>query len=173
MSLIIKDKIRMLLKGFPTVSDKYNLAGGLLGGSTPVVFGELVKYGSNQSGKGQMYEAITSTVTLAEIAGFVMGTNVKLNEVWPEGQVRVNPGEAFNLALPGTYMAIELDAPTVANIAAGKAVAVFLNTASKYGHLTTTGESGATDLSGVVFTGVYENIGTSASPVYLAEILIK
>ena len=39
--LIIKDKIDMLMKGYPTVSDKYNVAGGVLTGNAAAQFGEL------------------------------------------------------------------------------------------------------------------------------------
>lgn len=169
MGLIIKDKIRQLITGYPTVSDKYNAAGGILESGT-AKFGDLVVNGASTG----YYKVPTATLTLADIAGFVLGTNVKLNETWPEGNVQVNSNEAFNLTLPGTYIAIELDSTaTVSDIAAGKAVAVFLNTALKYGKLTTTGTTDATDLDGVVFTGIYENQGTTAAPKYVAEVLIK
>lgn len=168
MSLIIKDKIAMLMKGFPTVSDKYNITGGTLAGNTPVQFGELVKF----SGTAGYFEAITAQVTVDQIAGFVMGTNVKLNELWPEGQVQVNPGEAFNLVLPGSYMAIEVAADaTEANMAANKKVFVDLTN----GKLTTLDKTSATvvELPGVVFTGTWEDRGTASAHKYLAEILIK
>lgn len=168
MSLIIKDKIAMLMKGFPTVSDKYNLTGGTLAGTKPVQFGELVKFSATKG----YYEAITAQVTIDQIAGFVMGTNVKLNELWPEGQVQVNPGEAFNLTLPGTYMAIEVASDaTEANIAANKKVFVDLTT----GKLTTSDKTSETvvELPNVVFTGTWEDRGTATAHKYLAEILIK
>ena len=163
MSLIIKNKINMLMKGYPTVSDKYNVTGGtLVSGSNPVKFGELVKYSSTKG----YYEAITETTTIDQIAGFVLATNVKLNTKWPEGDVQVEAGEAFNLVLPGSYMAIELEVDAVeANIAANKKVAVKLDT----GKLTTSGITDATDLPNVVFTGTYEKHGN----VFYAEILIK
>lgn len=161
--LIIKDKINMLMKGYPTVSDKYNVAGAtLVASSAPVQFGELVKY----SGTKGYYEAITGTVTLEQIAGFVLATNVKLNTVYPQGGVEVKGGEAFNLVLPGSYLAVELEADAVeANIAAGKKVAVKLAT----GKLTTSGVASATDLPDVVFTGTYEKHGN----VFYAEVLVK
>lgn len=121
--MIIKDKISMLRKGYPTVSDKYNVAGGILqAGSADVPFGELVAYGSQVG----YYKAATSVADVAEIAGIVLATNVKLSGVWPdENQAGlVKPGEAFNLMLDG-YIAIELDdsvetvtAPAVAAVAA-------------------------------------------------------
>lgn len=118
MSLIIKNKIPMFMKGYPTVSDKYNVSGGILTGSTPVKFGELVK----RSGTAGYFEAIASTVTLADIVGFALATNVKLAEEWPARTIQINPGEAFNLLING-FIAIELDAgATIANVAAVAAV---------------------------------------------------
>lgn len=111
--LIIKDKISMLRKGYPTVSDKYNVAGGILQSeSADVPFGELVAYGSQVG----YYKAATSVVAVGDIAGLVLATNVKLSGVWPdENQAGlVKPAEAFNLMLDG-YIAVELedDAETV------------------------------------------------------------
>ena len=172
MGLIIKKSIQKLLKGFPTVSDKYDVQGGLLGGSVAAHFGDVVVYGS---AAGE-YAVPASTISaVGNIAGIVVGTNVKLATTYPAGpsvEVETPVGEAFNLLLKG-YIAVELDAPNTSNIAEGKAVACYLNTASKYGHLTTSGVGGATDVPGWYFTGVYENKGTDASPVYVAEIVIK
>ena len=106
MGLIIgKSGIPMFKVGYPTVSDKYNITGGILAGNTAVKFGDLVKFSSTKG----YYEAITSTVTLANIPGFVLATNVKLATEWPgtDESVKVLPGEAFNLVLPGSYLAIE------------------------------------------------------------------
>lgn len=120
MSLIIKDKIPMFIKGYPTVSDKYNVSGGILAGSTPVKFGELVK----RTGTAGYFEAITSTVSLADIVGFALATNVKLAEEWPARTVQINPGEAFNLLING-FIAVELDADaSIANVPAVAAKAV-------------------------------------------------
>ena len=167
--LIIKDKIKELMTGYPTVSDKYNVAGGVLAGSTAVKFGELVKFSSTKG----YFEAITSSLSdVSDIAGFVLATNVKLNELWPEGNVQVNPGEAFNLLVNG-FMAVELDATADPDyILANKQVHVILAS----GKLTTSDNysSGTVEpLPNVVFTGVYENHGTVGSPKYIAEIYVK
>lgn len=177
MSMIINKKIPMFIKGYPTVSDKYNVAGGTLTGSKPVKFGELVVK-STQTSEGCYFEAVGTTISnVANIAGFVIATNVKLATDWPGTTVEVKPNEAFNLSLPGTYMAIELDHDIVtsqllSNITAGKQVAVYL-TGAKVGQLTYTGASSssvtATDLPDVVFTGLYEEIDGKL----LAEIYIK
>ena len=164
MGLIIgKQGIPMMIVGFPTVSDKYNITGGTLAGTTPVKFGDLVKFSATKG----YYEAITGAVTVDKIAGFVLGTNVKLNELWPEGQVQVNPGEAFNLVLPNSYLAVELDsAAKESEVLANAPVAVVLAT----GKLTSKVVTGtAPALPGVVFTGLVEKHGETL----VAEILVK
>lgn len=162
MGLIIGKKgIPMFIVGFPTVSDKYNITGGVLTGEIPVKFGDLVKFSAEKG----YYEAITGAVTLADIAGFVLGTNVKLNEKWPEGDVHVNPGEAFNLVLPGSYLAIALDTTAVeTGVKANAQVYVIPAT----GKCTTVSASNLA-LPGVVFTGMVEKHGETL----VAEILVK
>lgn len=167
MGLIIGKKIDMLMKGYPTVSDKYNVAGGTLTGDDAVKFGELVKFSDTKG----YYEAITETVTLADIAGFVVATNVKLVDSWgidASNEPLTLPGEAFNLLVSG-FIAIELDSgATEAKILPNTSVAVILAS----GKLTTNDKiAGSTivALPNVVFTGTYEKHGTTI----LAEILVK
>ena len=164
MGLIIgKSGIPMFKVGYPTVSDKYNITGGILAGNTAVKFGDLVKFSSTKG----YYEAITSTVTLANIAGFVLATNVKLATEWPgtDESVKVLPGEAFNLVLPGSYLAIELDATAVeANVKANAQVYAIPAT----GKCTTVSASNLA-LPGVVFTGMVEKHGDAL----VAEIYVK
>ena len=163
MGLIIKDKIPMFKVGYPAVSDKYNIAGGTLVGTTPAKFGDLVKFSATKG----YFEAITGAVTLADIAGFTLATNVKLSETWPATDVQINPGEAFNLVLPGSYLAIELaTGAREANVIANKPVAVILAT----GKCTTeVASSTAPALPNVVFTGLYEKHGDKI----VAEIYVK
>ena len=163
MGLIIKDKIPMFKVGYPTVSDKYNITGGTLVGTTPAKFGDLVKFSATKG----YFEAITGAVTLADIAGFTLATNVKLSETWPATDVQINPGEAFNLVLPGSYLAIELaTGAREANVIANKPVAVILAT----GKCTTeVASSTVPALPNVVFTGLYEKHGGKI----VAEIYVK
>lgn len=162
MSLIINKSIPMFIVGYPTVSDKYNVTGGLLTGDAPVKFGQLVKF----SGTKGYYEALAGGEAITDIAGFVLATNVKLAQDWPGTTVQVNPGEAFNLVLSNSYLAVELGEDAVEeNITANKAVAIKLAD----GTLTTSGVAAATDLPHVVFTGMYEKHGD----VIVAEILVK
>lgn len=163
MGLIIKDKIPMFKVGYPTVSDKYNITGGTLVGTTPAKFGDLVKFSATKG----YFEAITGAVTLADIAGFTLATNVKLSETWPATDVQINPGEAFNLVLPGSYLAIELaSGAREANIIANKPVAVILATGKCTTEVAT---STAPALPNVVFTGLYEKHGDKI----VAEIYVK
>ena len=167
MGMIIKNQLKKFQVGFPTVSDKYNIAGGTLTGSTAVNFGDLVKFSSTKG----YFEAITSTVTVADIAGFVLGTNVKLALDYPatDASVKVLPGEAFNLVLPNSFLAIELDATAVeADVVANAKAYVILAT----GKITTSTNASAgtiVELPGVVFTGEYELQGTKK----IAEIFVK
>ena len=163
--LIIKDKIQELMKGYPTVSDKYDVAGATLTGNTPVQFGELVKKSAT---KGYFESAASGVADVYELAGFVLATNVKLAENWPGTTVQVNPGEAFNLFVSG-FMAIELDsAATLSEITANSEVCVILangkvTTSDKYN------EGTIELLPNVVFTGTYEEVGGKI----LAEIYLK
>jgi len=118
MGLIIKDKLQALMNGHPTVSDKYNVGGGILTGSTAAKFGSLVKVTATPG----YYEPAAGVSAAIKIAGFIVATNVKLAQEWPGTTVQVNPGEAFNLLING-FIAAELDADaTIANVAAVAAV---------------------------------------------------
>jgi len=164
MGLIIKDRIPMLKKGYPTVSDKYNVTGGILTGDYPAPFGAVVKI------EGQGYfSAVNANNTLsdaAEIGGIVLATNVKMPSDWPANTIQVDINEAFNLFMDG-FIAVELDADaTIANIVPNAPVYV-----TDDGYFTDD-DTSTFAISGV-FTGCYENIGTTANPVYLAEIYVK
>jgi len=162
MGLIIKDKLPMFIVGFPTVSDKYNVTGGLLSGTSPVKFGELLMF----DGSGY-FKKVANASSVSEIAGFVLGTNVKVAEGFATNVVQVNPGEAFNLTLPGSYLAVEVnpvdDTPV---IAPRSQVYVELTTGTLYDGA----DSGAYEaLPGVEFTGAWEKQGSK----FVAEIYVK
>jgi hypothetical protein len=164
MGLIIgKTGIPMFKVGYPTVSDKYNITGGTLAGETAVNFGDLVKFSSIKG----YYEAITGAITLADIAGFVLATNVKLATEWPgtDESVKVLPGEAFNLVLPGSYLAIELDSTAVEDDVKANAQVYAIPATGKC----TTVATSNLALPGVVFTGMVEKHGTKL----VAEIYVK
>ena len=159
MAMIIKDKLQMLMKGFPTVSDKYNVLPAVLDGTDPVNFGDVVVYSTTAG-----YYTKPATITAAtQVAGFVVATNVKLPENYPGTTIQVNPGEAFNLLHSG-YLAVELDSGAVdANVAAGKGVAVLPS-----GKITTAGVSTAIALTNVTFTGTKETVnGKRYAEIYM------
>lgn len=165
MGLIIKDRIPMLKKGYPTVSDKYNVTGGILTGDYPAPFGSVVKI------EGQGYfstvNASNKLTAAGQIGGIVLATNVKMPSDWPANTVQVDINEAFNLFMDG-FVAVELDdGATIANIVPNAPVYV-----TDDGYFTDSSSS-TFALAGAVFTGCIENIGTTASPVYLAEIYVK
>lgn len=157
MGLIIKDKIQMLKRGYPTVSDKYNVQGGINEGTVGIDFGDMVAYGS-QTG---YYKKATTLTNIKEFAGFALATNVKLEDTWGASGAPVFgpttlPGEAFNLFVNG-FIAVTLKSDaTTAEIKEGAKVAVVLATAE----VTTADKIAAStivELPGYTFTGVWEN----------------
>lgn len=106
--MIIKDKISMLRKGYPTVSDKYDVAGGILkSNSADVEFGDVVAYDSVVG----YYKNAAGIAAITEIAGITLATNVKLGGSWPDdgsSATVIKKTEAFNLLMNG-FIAIKLD----------------------------------------------------------------
>ena len=159
MSLIIKDKIKKFIVGYPTVSDKYNVSGAVLTGTQPVEFGDLVGFSATKG----YFEKLTTVSAATDVAGIVLATNVKLNLQWPEGNVQTLPGEAFNLLVNG-FVAVKLDTAAVeANVLANKPVYV-----TPQATLTTEAASNFA-LPNAVFTGEVEKHGNTI----VAEIYIK
>lgn len=167
MSLIIKDKIKKFIVGYPTVSDKYNVSGATLTGTQPAQFGDLVGYSETKG----YFEKLTAVTKAADVAGIVLATNVKLNLTWPEGNINVMPGEAFNLLING-FIAVKLDAAaTEAKVLPNAQVYV-----TPSATLTTEINDGAESnpvanfaLPNVVFTGEVEE----QNGVLIAEIYVK
>lgn len=105
-----KSGIPKLMVGYPTVSDKYDVGPAVLEGSTAVYPGDVVMFGS-ASGS---YKPASSLTEMAEVAGIVLATNVKVPGVYPAplGPVAFQPGEAFGLLVRG-FVAVALDANAV------------------------------------------------------------
>lgn len=111
MSLIIKDKIAQLKKGYPTVSDKYNVQGGINEGPAVLHFGDLIAYGTTTG----HYVKMPTTGTLANLAGILLATNVKLANRYPgdsNAKVETLEGEPFNLLVRGFVAVAIADATT-------------------------------------------------------------
>lgn len=166
MGLIIKDKIQALLKGYPTVSDKYNVQGGVLGGDKIAKFGDVLKF----TGTDGLYEGAAGIAKVEEIAGILLATNAKTPHEYPaENPISVMPGEAVNLMRYG-FVAVPVAAD--AEIAPGKGVAITIAT----GVLTTADKANASTIVAVPgweFTGVLENKGTDEAKDLVAEIVMK
>ena len=154
MGLIIKDKIQSLMVGYPTVSDKYDVEGGLA--NETLRFGDLVVAESVG-----VYKKVDAT----KVDGIVLATNVKLNTSYPadaEGPVTVK-GEAFNVLIKGRVaVALDSDATKEAVV---KGADAKLSAAHK---LSTTGTAIAGNVS-IKFTGFYEMQGTTI----VAEVEVK
>lgn len=165
MNLIIKDKIPMFKRGYPTVSDKYNVAGAVLEGTYPAKFGEVVKLGST-NGYFQAVNASNTVANVNQIGGIVVATNVKLAQEWPGSSVQVNPGEAFNLLVDG-FIAVELaSSVTIGDVKPN--APVYIKATGEFTG-STDGAKLANPLPNTVFTGMYELHGDK----YYAEIYVK
>lgn len=165
MGLIIKNSLRKLLAGYPTVSDKYDIQGGILGGATAAHYGDVLVYGSEQG----EYAVAAAGATAADVKGVVCATNIKLVRQFPGGSNAENAtfevGEALNVCFKG-FIAVALsDSASGFTVAEGDQVYLDTN-----GKLTADNTNAATGtLEGWKFTGVYEIIGTKV----LAEIAIN
>lgn len=112
MGLIIKNKIAQLKKGYPTVSDKYNVQGGIYEGTDALHFGDLLAYGSATG----HYVKLTTEATVDKLAGICLATNVKLANRYPgdsNASVETVKGEAFNLLVRG-FIAVAIKDATAA-----------------------------------------------------------
>lgn len=171
MGLIIKNKLPQLIKGYPTVSDKYNVAGGILDNSSASVgFGDLVAYSSIT---GYYTKAVGTSLPSAGLAGLVVATNVKLLTSWadPTAAVETKPGEAFNLLLDG-YIAglVEITSNTYTNIVPNGQVYYKVGSSAADAIVLADSSVGTAALTGYVFTGVYDVVDATH---VLAEIRVK
>ncbi len=116
MSLIIKDKIAQLKKGYPTVSDKYNVQGGINEGPDALHFGDLIAYGTTTG----HYVKFPAAGDVADLAGILLATNVKLANRYPgdsNAKVETLAGEPFNLLVRGFVAVAVSSAALVAALA--------------------------------------------------------
>lgn len=180
MSLIIKGDITKLKAGYPTVSDKYDVTGGILEGDSNLAYGQLVKFGTATG----YYKAVNGTQTISaatDIAGIRLAVNVKLINTYPgNGQALTYPGEAFDLFFRGA-IAVEVSF-TYTNDTAGSTTnrdAAFAKLQANKPVYTTTAGVFTTDSTAIalpaifsgVITDVVETVGNSTTTVKcLAEI---
>lgn len=102
MGLILNNKIKKLQKGYPTRTAKEQVEGGVVGGDTNVLPGEVVCFGA-QAGEFVAFDETKG------IAGIALATNVKLVTTYPgeSKDAPFCPGEAINLMISG-YIAVAL-----------------------------------------------------------------
>ena len=159
MSLILgKSGIQKLMAGYPTVSDKYDVAPATLESGT-AYNGSVMMHGTAHS----LYKVAASLTDASEVAGVLLATNVKTPTTWPagSGSVATVAGEQFNLIVKG-FVAVELDADAVLTDAL-EGASVYVTAAGK---LTTVPTSNI--LLPWKFTGVTELQGSAK----LAEIVL-
>lgn len=154
-----KSGIPKLMVGYPTVSDKYDVGPAVLEGSTAILPGDVVMYGSASGA----YLPASSLSDFEEVAGIALATNVKVPNQYPApaGPVAFQPGEAFGLLVRG-FVAVALDAGADLDDAT-EGAPVYLTSAGKV----------TTDSSGNIatpwkFMGISELHGT----VMVAEIVL-
>lgn len=118
MSMILNDHIAKLKKGYPTVSDKYDVSGGILGGSAAVEVGTVLAL-TEQSG---VFAPAVAATTVDKIAGIALAPNVKLTDIWSgDRRTMVFPGEAVNLCFNGLF-AVEVGTEVAAAVTPGAQV---------------------------------------------------
>lgn len=163
MGLIIGNKIQKLMTGYPTVSDKYNVAGAINGGTTNIAFGDPVMLiSTSQNSDGYYVKKATSTVTADNFAGFAVATNVKTPLAYPGTTTEFAPGEALGILVNG-YIAVDFGAATENTLLPGKKLYI---TAAGVLSLSATNNID----TGYVLTGVYEDHGTSSAHKFIAEV---
>ena len=118
MGMILNDHIKKLMKGYPTVSDKYDVSGGVLGGNKAVEVGTIMAL-SDEDG---VFVPVAADTKAADLAGIALAPNVKLTDIWSgDKKTLIQPGEAVNLCFNGLFAA-EVGAEVVAAIKPGAPV---------------------------------------------------
>lgn len=150
MGLIIKESLKKMMKGYPTISDKYDVEGGINRGSKAIKFGDLVVFTTDKIA-GQYASATEVTATADNIAGICVAENVKLVTTYPgeSKEATIEPGEAVTLMTRG-FIAVEIDDASKTTAKAN--VAVYYDTTTKKFTATT----GNVAIAGAVFTGAVE-----------------
>lgn len=163
MGLIIGKKIKSLKKGYPTVSDKYDVAPAVLTGDTAVLPGEAVMYTESTG----LYKAVSNAEDVSKIAGILLATNVKMPTRWPsDGKIETVAGEAFNLCFRG-HLAVEIEKANLvdADLVEGAKIGITLadgkfTTSSKIDDLT------------VVAIGEYEGVVETEDTSTAGNVLV-
>lgn len=154
-----KNGIQKMIIGYPTVSDKYDVAPATLEGSSFVYNGDVVMFGSAAG----LYKKAASLTAASQIAGIVLATNVKVPSTYPApaGSVATQTGDAFNLIVKG-FIAVELDGG--ADLSACKEGATV--------YCTSTGKLTNVDTSNIATSWKFTGIVETQSTKKVAEIVL-
>lgn len=147
MSMILNDHIKKLMKGYPTVSDKYDVSGGILGGDEAVEVGTVLALTATSG----VFVPVDADTDPELVAGVALSPNVKLTDIWSgDRRTMVYPGEAVNLCFNGLF-ATEVEAQVAEAVKPGDKVGL------KAGKLVIHEEGGTdAELHGWFFTGCVE-----------------
>lgn len=172
MGMIIKKSIQKLIPGFPTVSDKYNVQGGILDPNLdtpePGVLPGVALYTAGIGAAPGTYSPVGGSDTA--FMGVLLGTNVKLATQYPAGPnylAGFKAGEAINVMLEG-YVAVltNLDPARALPIQEGTPLYVSGSV------FCTSAGTGAVEIPGGYFTGVAEVKEINGNRGVVAEVYI-
>lgn len=171
MGLIIKREIQKLLPGYPTVSDKYNVQGGVLASDSADAYFGTALLGTAVDGA---YKAAASVTASSVLAGILLATNVKLAGEYPAGpsyRVKSVAGEEVNCMIEG-FIAVPtaITAAGFTGINAGTPVDI-----TAAGAFTANGTSSDFNIKGAYYTGVAEvkdlgGVATVVAEIYLPMV---
>lgn len=152
--------IQKLLTGYPTVSDKYDVAPATLGGSNAASNGDIMVYTSTESVYERLADKASGNVI---VAGALLATNVLTPSVYPANteSVATPVGTAFNLCKRGFIALACADSSAPA-----PGAPVYYNPTS---HKVSASSSSTKALTGWEFTGIWEAHGSD----YVAEVHIS
>lgn len=155
MGMIIGKKIKELMQGYPTISDKYNVDGGYFeatAGSEQVEFGAVLSYGSATG-----HYTVKTITSAAQVAGILIASNVKLATTYPaEANVKVVDGDYIGVMTQGGIAVVLADSAVKADIKEG--AKAYVTADGKF----TTVSTNNFDIN-AVFTGVVEATFTSTT----------
>ena len=120
MSNILNKSIAKLMKGYPTVADKYDVAGGVLASDAAAIEPGALLVFTAESG---VYTPAVAASTVDNIAGIALAQNVKLTDIWSStaSKTLTQPGEAVNLCIRG-LVAVDVGATVAAAVKPGAKV---------------------------------------------------
>lgn len=147
--MIIGKKIKELMQGYPTISDKYNVDGGYFEATEDaeaVEFGAVLSYGSTTG-----HYTVKDITSADQVAGILIASNIKLATTYPaEANIKVVDGDYIGVMTQGGIAVVLADSAVVADIKEG--AKAYVTADGKF----TTVADGNFDIN-AKFTGVVES----------------